>query len=114
MLERILFKQMSVYFSKFLSDQQCGFQKEYTMQHCVLNLLEKWKNSFDKDKYLELYLQISQRGFVSIMSYLLQNSRHIDLLYLYYDYDYLSNRKQRIKTDDNYSSLSEILFGISQ
>ena len=110
MLERILFKQMSVYFYKFLSDQQCGFQKGYTIQHCVLNLLEKWKNSFDKDKSLELYLQISQRYFASIMSYLLQNSRHSP----YYDYDYLSNRKQRIKTDDNYSSLSELLFGISQ
>ena len=24
-LERLLFEQMSVYFDKFLSDQQCGF-----------------------------------------------------------------------------------------
>ena len=46
-LERILFEQISVYFDKFLSDQQCGFRKGYSTQHCLLNLLEKWKNSVD-------------------------------------------------------------------
>ena len=40
-LQRILFEQMSVYFHKFLSDQQCGFRKGYSTQHCLLNLLEK-------------------------------------------------------------------------
>ena len=49
-LERILFEQISVYFDKFLSDQQCGFRKGYSTQHCLLNLLEKWKNSVDKGK----------------------------------------------------------------
>ena len=29
-------------------------------------------------------------------------------------HDYLSNRKQRTKIDDNYSSWSEILFGVPQ
>ena len=83
---RILFEQMSVYFGKFLSDQQCGFRKGYSAQDCLLNLLEKWKNSVDKSKSLELYLQISQRHLtVSIMNYLLQNSTHMDSLYLHYD-----------------------------
>ena len=36
-LERILFEQMSVYFDKFLSDQQCGFRKGYSTQHCPFN-----------------------------------------------------------------------------
>ena len=87
-LERILFEQISVYFDKFLSDQQCGSRKGYSTQHCLLNLLEKWNNSFDKGmiKLLELYSQISQRRLiVSIMNYLLQNSTHMDLLYLHYD-----------------------------
>ena len=44
-LERIPFEQMSVYFDKFLSDQQCGFRKGYSAQDCLLNILEKWKNS---------------------------------------------------------------------
>ena len=48
--ERILFEQMSVYIDKFLSDQQCGFRKRHSTQHCLFILLEKWKNSVGKGK----------------------------------------------------------------
>ena len=40
-LEKIFFEQISAYFDKFLSDQQCGFRKRYSMQHSLLNLLKK-------------------------------------------------------------------------
>ena len=76
--ERILFEQISVYFDKVLSGQQCGFRKEYSTQHCLLNLLEKWKNS-------ALLTDLSKALIVSIMNYLLQNSTHMDLLYPHYD-----------------------------
>ena len=76
--ERILFEQISVYFDKVLSGQQCGFRKEYSTQHCLLNLLEKWKNS-------ALLTDLSKALIVSIMNYLLQNSAHMDLLYPHYD-----------------------------
>ena len=39
--ERILFEEMSGFFDNFLSEQQCGFRKRYSTQHCLLNLLEK-------------------------------------------------------------------------
>ena len=39
--EKIFFEQISVFFDKFLSDQQCGFRKGYSTQLCLLNLLEK-------------------------------------------------------------------------
>ena len=41
LLERIPLQQISVYLDKFLSDQQCGFRKGYSMQHCFLNIFEK-------------------------------------------------------------------------
>ena len=47
-LERILFEQISVYVDKFLLDRQCGLRKEHSTQHCLSNVLEKWKNSVDK------------------------------------------------------------------
>ena len=28
---------MLVFFDTFLSDQQCGYRKEYSTQHCLLN-----------------------------------------------------------------------------
>ena len=53
---------------------------------------------------MELYLQISQRHLT--YGFTLPALRLI--------HDYLSNRKQRTKIDDNYSSWSEILFGVPQ
>ena len=53
---------MSVYFDKILSDQQCGFRKGYSTQHCLLNLLEKWKNSVDKGKSFEFFTYRSLKG----------------------------------------------------
>ena len=41
---------MPGFFDNFLSEQQRGFRKGYNTQHCVLNHLEKRKNSVDKSK----------------------------------------------------------------
>ena len=30
---------------KFLCKCQCGFRKGYNVQHCVLAMIEKWKNA---------------------------------------------------------------------
>ena len=38
---------MPVFFDKFLSERQCGFQKEYSTQQWLLNLLKK--GSFKED-----------------------------------------------------------------
>ena len=46
----IHFEQMSVYFIKLLSDQQCGFRKGCSAQYCLLSLFQKWKNFVDKGK----------------------------------------------------------------
>ena len=117
MLERILFEQMSVYFDKFLSDQQCGFRKGYSTQHCLLNLLEKWKNSVDKGKAFGALLTDLSKAFDCLDHELLTaklNAYGFTLPALRLIHDYLSNRKQRTKIDDNYSSWSEILFGVPQ
>ena len=62
-LERILFEKMSVYFDTFLSDQQCGFRKRYSTQHCLLSLSEKWNNCVDKDKSFEALLTDLSKAF---------------------------------------------------
>ena len=110
----------SVCFNNILSDQQCGFRKGCSTQHFLLNLLEKWKSSLDKVKSfgaLLIYIQISHRYLiVSILKCSLQNTLRL----LHYDaaiqknLDYLWNRKQKIKIYDNYSSWSELLFGVRQ
>ena len=52
-----------VYFDKFSSDQQCGFRKGYSTQHCLLYLLEKWKNSVDKGKVFGALLTDLSKAF---------------------------------------------------
>ena len=103
-LERILFEQISVYFDKFLSDQQCGFRKGYSTQHCLLNLLEKWKNSVDKGKVFGALLTDLSKAFDCLDHELLTaklNAYGFTLPALRLIHDYLSNRKQRTKSDDN-------------
>ena len=108
---------MSVYFDKFLSYQQCGFRKGYSTLDCLLNLLEKWKNSVDKGKSFGALLTDLSKAYDCLDHELLTaklNSYGFALPALRLIHDYLSNRKQRTKVGDNYSSWSEILFGVPQ
>ena len=107
---------MSGFFDNFLSEQQCGFRKRYSTQHCLLNLLEKWKRSVDKGKSFGALLTDLSKAFDCFDHELLTaklNEYGFDLTALRLIYDYLSNRKQRTKID-KYSSWSEILFGVPQ
>ena len=97
-LEKILFEQIPVYFGKFLSDQQCGFRKGYSTQHCLLNLLEKWKNSVDKGKVFGALLKDLSKAFDCLDHELLTaklSAYGFTLPALQLIHDYLSNRKQR-------------------
>ena len=115
--ERILFERISGFFDNFLSEKQCGFRKGYRTQHCLVNLLEKWKSSVDKGKTFGALLTDLSKAFDCLDHELLTaklNAYGFDLPALRLIHDYLTNRKQRTKIDDNYSSWSEILFGVPQ
>ena len=47
--ERCLYDQMYKYFHQILSKYQCGFCQTYNTQHCLLMMVEKWKEVLDKD-----------------------------------------------------------------
>ena len=49
------------HFSKF----QCGFRKGYSIQHCFLAMLEKWKKAVDKEKVLGALLTDLSKAFDS-------------------------------------------------
>ena len=38
---------MSEFFDNIFSKYQCGFQKGYSAQHCLLVMIEKWKKVVD-------------------------------------------------------------------
>ena len=43
--ERCLYNQMQTYFDNLLSKYQCGFRKGFNAQHCLVSMIEKWKES---------------------------------------------------------------------
>ena len=46
--ERCIYDQIQTYFDQILSKYQCRFRKGYNVQHCLIALIEKWKQSVDK------------------------------------------------------------------
>ena len=82
-----------------------------------MNLLENWKNSVDKGKSFGALLIDLSKSFDCLEHELLTaklDAYGFTLLALRLIHGYLSNRKQRTKIDDSYSSWSEILFGVPQ
>ena len=46
--ERILYNQLYNTFDDILSISQCGFRKGFSSQHCLIVMLEKFKESIDR------------------------------------------------------------------
>ena len=46
--ERLMYNQIYAYFDKLLSKFQCGFQKGFNAQHCLLAMIKKWCETLDK------------------------------------------------------------------
>ena len=47
-IERCIFCQLSNFMDQLLSKYQCGFRKGYSMQYCLLAMLEKWKSEINQ------------------------------------------------------------------
>ena len=107
---------MSVCVDQFLSNQYSTFRKGYGTQHCLSNLVEKFKNSVNKGKYVGALLTDLSNALSCLDHELLTaklNTYGYSLSALQLIYDYLSNIKQRAKIHDNYSFWLEILFSVN-
>ena len=115
--ERCIYDQIQNYFDQILSTFQCGFRNGFNAEHCLIALIEKWKKGVDSGGAFGAPLTDLSKAFDCLSHELL-----IAKLEAYgFDekaptliYNYLSNRKQRVKISDSYSSWSEILFGVPQ
>ena len=113
--ERCLFKQLTNYFEDLFSKYQCGFRKGFSVANCLLQMIEKWRESLDQGGAYGALLTDLSKAFDCLSHDLLIAKLHaygLDIKSLMYSY--LTNRKQRVKINDTYSSWSEILFGVPQ
>ena len=112
-----MYIQIYEYLNKILSKWQYDFRQGYSAKHCLLVMVEKWRQSLDNGGVSEALLTDLSKAFDCILHHLL-----IAKLTAYgFDYNslqllrsYLSNRKQRTKITDAYSKYCEILFGVPQ
>ena len=58
-----MFAQMPTFFDNIFQNQQCGFRKGYSTQHCLLVMLETWKRSVDKGKVFGALLRDLSKAF---------------------------------------------------
>ena len=61
--EKLLCKQITIFIDPLLSKYQCGFRKGFSAQHCLLAMLEKWKNAVDKGKVFGALLTDLSKAF---------------------------------------------------
>ena len=59
--EKLICNQLFDYFDDILSPSQCSFRKGYSTQHCLLVILEKFKESVDKgNEFGALFTDLSK------------------------------------------------------
>ena len=79
---------------------QCCFQKGFSAQHCLIAMIEKWRQSLDSGGQAAAVLTDVSKTFDCIDHELLigkLNAYGYDNSSLTFIYSYLSERKQRTK-----------------
>ena len=104
--ERCIYDQMEAYF-EIMSPNQCGIRKGFSAQHCLISLIEKWKKSIDNGGAFGALMTDLSKAFDCLSHELLiakLEAYGFDEKFLKLIYNYPSNRKQSVKTNDSYSS----------
>ena len=112
--ERIMQNQIYPYLNKIFSKYQCGFRKGFSAQHCLIAMIEKWRQSLNSDGQAAAVLTDLSKAFDCIDHELLiakLNAYGFDNSSLTFIYSYLSGRT---KIYSSFSCSAEILFGIPQ
>ena len=115
--ERIMYKQMSEYINKYLSDYLCGFRKGISSQHSLIIMIEKIRKILDKGGYAGVLLTDLSKAFDCIVHDLLiakLNAYGFGYEALTFIYNYLSDRKQSVRVNTTCSSWKDILYGVPQ
>ena len=100
-----------------LSNSQYVFRKSFNAQQCLIGMIEKAKRIMDKGGYFRALLTDLSKTFdclphdllvAKLDAYRFKN----DALYLIFNY--LNNRKQRVKINSSFSSFQNIISGVPQ
>ena len=116
-LSKIYEKLMYEHFNSILLPKQCVFRKGYSTQHCLMAMLEKFKESRDKGEEFGAFFTDLSKAFDCIDHNLLITKPSwygVTPLSPKLIFSYLSNRTQGVTVNNSYSRKSEIKYGVPQ
>jgi exonuclease III len=115
--ERLLQKQIGNYISSNLSPYLCGYRRGYSAQHALISLIEHWRKALDSKGYAGAVLMDLSKAFDCINYDLLIAKLHaygFSKQSLKLIKSYLSNRKQRVKVNNSFSTWFDLIMGLPQ
>ena len=83
------------------------FRKNHSTQHCLMSMLEIWKNKLDKEGYVSAIFMDLSKAFDTLNNNLLiakLGSYGFERDSLSFVKSYLNNRQQRVRVNNNFSS----------
>ena len=111
-----MYQQLYEHFNSILSPKQCGFRKGYSAQHCLMVVLEKFKELRDKGEEFGAFFTDLSKAFdcidhnlpITKLSWYGVTRKSLKLIF-----PYLNNRTQGVRINNNYSK-GEVKYGVPQ
>ena len=115
--KRCMHRQNAEYFEAVSSRFQCGFRKGYSTQDCLLAMVENCKKALDQGNEYGALLTDLSRAFDCLSHDLIVAKLHAYCFLtesLKLINSYLTERKQRVKMNDQFCSWLDIVVGVPQ
>ena len=115
--ERIIFNQINEYVELFLSNLLNGFLKNHNTKHCLLKLLEKWKEALDKGDFVDVIFMDLSKAFDTLKHDLLipkLEAYGLSMNSFRYIRRYLNQRLQGTGANNSFTLWKDIIAGVPQ
>ena len=115
--EREMYRQIYTYIDEYLSPYLSGFRKGYSTQHCLAVMIETWKKAVDRKEYAGGILTDLSKAFDCLNHDLLiakLSAYGFDINSLKLIYSYISERKQRTRINNQFSTQGTLTSGVPQ
>ena len=112
-----MYHQLYEHFNSILLPKQCGFRKGHSAQHCLIVMVEKFKESRDKGEEFGAFFTDVSKAFdwidhkllITKLSLYGVTPKSLNLIF-----SYLSSRAQGVRINSSYSRKSDIKNGVPQ
>jgi len=115
--ERYMQNKLCEHVDKCLSSLISAYRKNYSSNHVLIRLIEKWKKQMDNKYFVGAVLMDLSKAFDCVPHDLLIAKLHayrFDINTLILFYSYLKNRKQCVKINNVFSSFMVLVSGVPQ